>query len=90
MTSQHGYSIRIKRSAEKEMDILPTNLFERVSEAILSLEANPRPLSCKKLRGVNEYRLRVGNYRILYIVNDAQHVVEIMAVGHRRDVYRKR
>jgi mRNA interferase RelE/StbE len=90
MTDPGRYSIRIKRSAEKEMDTLTANVFERVTEAILSLEANPRPLGSKKLRGVDEYRLRVGDYRVLYLVNDVRRIVEIMAVGHRRDVYRKR
>jgi mRNA interferase RelE/StbE len=80
-----GYLVRIKRSAEREMDRLPRQVFDRVAAAILALENDPRPRGFKKLRGTDESRLRVGDYRILYTIDDAQRVV---AVGHRRDVYR--
>jgi len=86
--SRQGYVVRIKRSAEKEMDRLPERVFERLVEAILSLERDPRPRGVKKLRGVEDYRLRVGQYRILYSVDDRERVVVVFAVGHRRDVYR--
>ncbi len=82
------YEVRVKRSTEKEMDRLPAKTHDRVAESILNLENNPRPPGCKKLRGVDEYRLRVGSYRILYVIDDLNRIVEIMAVGHRRDVYR--
>lgn len=82
------YTVRIKRSAEKEMDRLPGNTFDRVAEVILGLETDPRPHGSKKLRGLQAYRLRIGAYRILYTINDARRVIEIVAVGHRRDVYR--
>ncbi|MCK4341380.1 MAG: type II toxin-antitoxin system RelE/ParE family toxin [Phycisphaerae bacterium] len=62
--------------------------FERVAQAILRLEHDPRPAGSKKLRGVQDYRLRVGQYRILYSVDDPERVVVVFAVGHRRDVYR--
>lgn len=88
MTGKGIFELRIKRSAEKEMDRLPREVFERVTEAILNLEIDPRPRSSKKLRGVDEYRLRVGPYRILYLIDDEKRVVEIVAVGHRREVYR--
>ena len=88
MSVQGGYTVRIKRSAEKEMDRLPARTFERVTRAILGLERNPRPPGSQKLRGVQDYRLRVGQYRILYTIDDHERVVEIIAVGHRRDVYR--
>jgi mRNA interferase RelE/StbE len=82
------YVVRIKRSAEKEMDGLQEAIFQRVAQAILSLEHNPRPRGCRKLRGAQDYRLRVGPYRILYSVDDRTRVVVVSAVGHRRDVYR--
>ena len=83
-----AYTVTIKRSAEKEMDGLPGAVFDRVADAILQLEDNPRPQGCKKLRGAEEYRMRVGAYRVLYLIDDDRRSVEIMAVGHRRDVYR--
>ena len=88
MTDKRSYTIRIKHSAEKEMDALPEKVFRRVTDAILRLETDPRPTGCKKLRGIDQYRLRVGPYRILYLVDDGEGLVHIVAVGHRREVYR--
>ena len=84
------FTVTIKRSAEKEMDGLPGNVFERVTDAILQLEDAPRHRGSKKLRGSEEYRTRVGAYRILYTIDDERHIVEVMAVGHRREVYKGR
>ena len=88
MTNGPSYSVRIKRSAEKEMDCLPTSVFDRAVESVRALEIDPRPHGSRKLRGQEQYRLRVGAYRILYTVDDSHHLVEIIAVGHRKDVYR--
>ena len=88
MTNGHSYSVRIKRSAEKEMDCLPTSVFDRVVDSIRALEIDPRPQGSRKLRGMEQFRLRVGSYRILYTVDDDNRLVEIIAVGHRKDVYR--
>lgn len=70
MTNGHSYSVLIKRSAEKEMDSLPASVFDRVVESIRALEIDPRPHGSRKLRGMEQYRLRVGTYRILYTVDD--------------------
>lgn len=71
------YEVRIKRSAEKEMDRLTAAMHARISALILSLEQNPRPRGCRSLRGQGSFRVRCGDYRILHV----------FAVGHRRDVY---
>lgn len=82
------YEVRIIPAAEKEMDKLPTAVHARVSQRIISLEDNPRPRGTKKLSGREEYRLRVSDYRILYIIDDKGRSVTVFAVGHRREVYR--
>jgi len=82
-----SYEVHIVRSAEKDMNQLPTTVHARLSKRILSLEENPRPRGVKKLSGREEYRLRAGAYRILYIIDDKKQVVTILAVGHRRGVY---
>ncbi len=82
-----SYQVRILRSAEKEMDRLPVTVHARLSKRILSLEENPHPRGVKKLSGREEYRLRVGDYRILYVIDHGNHTVTIVAVGHRREVY---
>ncbi len=88
MSAPRPYRVNIKRPAEREMDALPREVFDRVSEAILLLEAAPRRPGCKKLRGTESYRYRVGKYRIVYTIDDAAHSIEIVGVGHRREVYR--
>ena len=82
------YEVHILGAAEKEMGKLPTPLHHRLSQRVLSLEENPRPRGSRKLTGREEYRLRVGTYRILYTIDDTNLVVTIFAVGHRREVYR--
>jgi mRNA interferase RelE/StbE len=71
------------------MASLPKRVFRAVSRKIVELESNPRPQQCKKLSGRQEYRVRVGDYRVLYVVSDATRTIEIVAVGDRKDVYRR-
>ena len=88
MSKVRKYTLYIKRSAERELDLLPKTVFDRVVKAILPLQASPRPRNAKKLRGSDGYRIRVGNYRVLYTVDDDAKRIDVVAVGHRRDVYR--
>ena len=82
------YEVLIKRSAEKELDSLPSPVSMRITKRLFSLEGDPRPPGAKKLQGEEAYRLRVGDYRVLYTVDDATRQVGIYAVGHRREIYR--
>jgi len=82
------YEVRIVPAAERELDKLPAPVHMRISRRILSLEDNPRPRGAKKLSGREEYRLRVGDYRVLYTIDDKGCMVTVFAVGHRREVYR--
>ncbi|HAX61596.1 MAG TPA: type II toxin-antitoxin system mRNA interferase toxin, RelE/StbE family [Elusimicrobia bacterium] len=84
-----NYTIKIKKSAEKEIDKLLSKIHQRVSNAIVNLEKNARPVGSQKLHGSSDgYRIRVGNYRIIYTINDKNKIVEISDVGHRKEVYR--
>jgi mRNA interferase RelE/StbE len=82
------YAITILRRAQRELQRLPHEDYERVREAIRALAQNPRPPGCLALTGRAGWRIRVGNYRVIYEINDVQHTVTILHVGHRRDVYR--
>lgn len=63
-------------------------LLSRIMQAVVSLEVDPRPSGCKKLKGLkNSYRIRIGDYRVLYDVDDGQVLVVVIGVGHRREVY---
>lgn len=83
-----SYEVHLVPSTDREMEKLPTLIHTRISKRILMLEDNPRPRGAKKLSGREEYRLRVGDYRVLYTINDERHTITIFAVGHRREVYR--
>lgn len=82
------YAVYLKRSAEKELEGLPSKVHEKIVEALLSLRGNPFPRNAKKLHGREGYRIRVGSYRVLYLVDDRKNRIEIVAVGDRKDVYR--
>lgn len=82
------YKIEIKRSAAKELERLPAKDLRQILDRIESLASNPRPKYSKKLSNEEKYRIRYGNYRILYLIEELVLVVYIVKVGHRRDVYR--
>ena len=82
------YALKIKKSAERDLKRLPKTLFLRLNEQILTLRQEPRPTGVRKLQGKLEgWRVRVGEYRIVYQIDDAAQVVTIVRVRHRRDVY---
>ena len=82
------YSLEIKQSAQKELDALDDALFTRVDRKILALAENPRPSGCKKLKGYkDQWRVRVGDWRALYIIDDAAKLVTITRIAHRREAY---
>jgi mRNA interferase RelE/StbE len=83
------YSIEIKHSAAREIEALPTRERRQVVQRIGQLADDPRPRGCEKLAGGDRYRVRQGDYRIVYSVEDALLVVWVVKVGHRRDVYRR-
>jgi mRNA interferase RelE/StbE len=82
------YTVKLKRSAEKELDNLPTKIHDKVINILLSLKENPFPRNSKKLRGREGYRIRVGDYRILYLIDEPDKNIEVISVAHRREVYR--
>jgi mRNA interferase RelE/StbE len=81
------YQVRVEKVAEKQLSKLSKSDIERLKVAVLSLADNPRPFGCKKLQGRDAYRVRVGNYRIIYEINDGILLVLVIAIGHRKEVY---
>ncbi len=87
--ANRGYAITFATSARKELESLDPPLVRRVLPLIESLAQNPRPPRCKKLSGgQNLWRIRVGDYRVVYHVYDADRVVDIVAVRHRSEACR--
>jgi len=83
-----SYDLVVKKSAERELRALPRQDLRRVTERLHGLSRNPRPPGCEKLSGHDQYRIRQGDYRIVYVIDDAAHVVTLVKIGHRREVYR--
>ena len=83
-----NYRLEVKASAQRELDKLDDPQFSRIDKKILSLAHEPRPSGCKKLKGyVDQWRIRVGDWRVVYVIDDDRNVVSITRVAHRRDVY---
>jgi mRNA interferase RelE/StbE len=84
-----SYAVRIKQSALRAMDRLPKPDRSKVDERIRTLSNSPRPPGCLKLAGQeNLWRIRVGDYRVVYEIRDKELIVLVVSVAHRREVYR--
>ena len=83
------YSISFKKSAQKELFSIPKPYNQNIAQAIDRLAENPRPEGVKKLKGdYNAYRIRVGDYRVIYTIEDIIKIVEIQRIPHRKDAYK--
>jgi mRNA interferase RelE/StbE len=84
-----SYTILISKSVQKQIDNLPSDIQERVADKIKNLADEPRPDGVVKLKGFdNEYRIRVGDYRVRYEIDDANQIIQLLQCKHRKDVYR--
>ena len=82
------YSVELKPSARKELEKLPAKLIERIFPKLEALEDEPRPAGCKKLKGgQQEWRIRVGDWRVVYTVDDVKLRVSVTRIRHRSEVY---
>ncbi len=82
------YKVYFRESVEKDFKAIPKKDVRKILHRIESLAVEPRPLGCEKLTGQERYRVRQGQYRIAYSVQDKEFTVWIVKVGHRKDVYR--
>jgi mRNA interferase RelE/StbE len=81
------YKIEIKISAVKELNKIPKQYLKKITAKISALSENPRPSGCKKLSGEEKYRIRQGNYRIIYSITDGLLLVHVIKIGNRKDIY---
>ena len=83
------YDVLIERTAERDLKSLTSSVFDRILPRIKALADNPRPTGCHKLAGSkNDWRIRIGDYRVVYEIDDSRKQVKIFRVRHRREVYR--
>lgn len=83
------YKIFIKKSAVSELEDIPKKDLKQIIRRIQSLAQNPRPHGSQKLSAKEQYRIRQGNFRIVYSIQDEELIVHIVKIGHRREVYRR-
>jgi mRNA interferase RelE/StbE len=84
-----AYHVTFKSSADKSLDKLPKPVQKRVITKVAALAQDPRPPGCTKLSGAeNLWRVRVGDWRIVYVIDDAAMIVDVRIIAHRREVYR--
>ncbi|VAX37883.1 mRNA interferase RelE [hydrothermal vent metagenome] len=85
-----AYTVELTRKADKQLQKLPEETQRRIVRALEELEDDPRPHGSAKLKGEeNLYRIRMGDYRIIYSIEDNKLIVIVVRVGHRRDIYNK-
>lgn len=82
------YKVIVSKTASKELADLPSQVVNRIVPAIIKLGENPHPAGCKKLKGEQDtWRIRVGDYRVVYIIDEVVRIVDVRSVGHRKNVY---
>jgi mRNA interferase RelE/StbE len=82
------YRVILPKSVQKELDRLPGDIASRILARLAGLETNPRPADVRKLKGRDAWRIRVGDYRVIYEIHDRVLQVIVITVGHRREIYR--
>ncbi len=82
------YKISIKSTAAKELEDIPKKELRKIIKRIQSLAENPRTHGAQKLSGQEQYRVRQGDYRIVYSIKDKDSIIDIVKIGHRREIYR--
>lgn len=82
------YQVILPKSVQKELNRLSDDMAKRILTRLAGLETNPRPADVKKLKGRDAWRIRVGDYRVIYEIHDRILQIIVITVGHRREVYR--
>lgn len=87
--SELVYTIEIQTKAKRQLQTFDKQTQERLSKAVDQLAKNPRPDNCKALRGFHGiFRIRIGDYRVVYEIKDSELIILVVEIGHRREVYR--
>jgi mRNA interferase RelE/StbE len=82
------YKVEVRRRAQRALDKLPKSDFQAVIESIKGLVEIPRPRGIEKVKSTGLWRIRQGDYRIIYAIDDKEHLVTVVRVGHRKEIYR--
>ena len=82
------YRVVLSRSARKELEGIPNTMADRIVRQLEALSRLPRPTGCLKLKGASQWRIRIGDYRIIYEIDDSARLIDVIYIRHRKDVDR--
>ena len=82
------YCVVLSKSARKELERLPDKVADRIVHQLEALSCLPRPTGCLKLKGTSQWRIRIGDYRVIYEIDDSASLIDVGYIRHRKDVYR--
>jgi mRNA interferase RelE/StbE len=82
------YRVVLSRSARKELEGIPDKIADRIVRQLEALSRFPRPTGCLKLKGASQWRIRIGDYRVIYEIDDSARLIDVGYIRHRKDVYR--
>jgi mRNA interferase RelE/StbE len=85
-----SYTLQLERIAQRQLAKIDKLYFDAINEKIIALKTNPRPPGCKKLEGRDAWRIRIGDYSVVYEINDGILLVLVIEIGHRKNIYKKR
>ena len=84
------YQVVLSNIATKQLRKLPIQIAQRIQMQLFELENDPRPVGCKKLVGVEAWRIRIGDYRVIYEIQDNILIVSVIEIGHRKEIYKNK
>ncbi|GBO55578.1 RelE/StbE replicon stabilization toxin [Pseudanabaena sp. lw0831] len=83
-----SYQVNLPKTVQKQLNALPQELKERILKCIVQLQEEPRPANSLQMKGGQGFRLRIGDYRVLYDIDDSSKLINLRRIGHRREIYR--
>jgi mRNA interferase RelE/StbE len=83
-----SYQVNLPKTVQKQLNILPQELKQRILKTLVQLQEEPRPVNSLQMKGGQGFRLRIGDYRVLYDIDDGNKIVNLRRIGHRREIYR--
>ncbi|WP_286394339.1 type II toxin-antitoxin system RelE family toxin [Pseudanabaena mucicola] len=82
-----SYQVNLPKAVQKQLNTLPQELKQRILKALVQLQEEPRPANSLQMKGGQGFRLRIGDYRVLYEIDDSSQIVNLRRIGHRREIY---
>ncbi len=83
-----SYQVNLPKTVQKQLNALPQELKQRILKALVHLQEEPKPANSLQMKGGQGFRLRIGDYRVLYDIDDSSQIINLRRIGHRREIYR--